>query len=58
VLDSIPLHGAVAKMDSLTLIRSAIRGLRKVAGRDLPAGLRAVLIHDEEYCAAGKPLCD
>jgi hypothetical protein len=35
VLDSTPLYDAVATMDTVTLIRSAIRGLRKVAGAAL-----------------------
>ena len=33
VLDSTPLYDAVATMDTITLIRSAIRGLLSVAGR-------------------------
>ena len=33
VLDSTPLYDAVATMDTVTLIRSAIRGLLAVAGR-------------------------
>ncbi|HEX2809432.1 MAG TPA: hypothetical protein VHN80_24995, partial [Kineosporiaceae bacterium] len=31
VLDSTPLYDAVATMDTITLIRSAIRGLLRVA---------------------------
>ena len=43
MLDSTPLYDAVATMDTVTLIRSAIRGLLKVADGDLAAELRAVL---------------
>ena len=58
VLDSTPLYDAVATMDTVTLIRSGIRGLLKVAGGDLEAGLRAVIGRDDDYGAAGKPVCD
>jgi len=43
VLDSNPLYDAVATMDTVTLIRSAVRGLLGVAEPDLRAQLRAVL---------------
>ncbi|MGH3636063.1 MAG: transposase [Mycobacterium sp.] len=58
VLDSTPLYDAVATMDTVTLIRSAIRGLLKVADTELESRLRAVLARDEDYAAAGKPCCD
>ncbi|MGI8681006.1 MAG: IS1182 family transposase [Mycobacteriales bacterium] len=58
VLDSTPLYDAVATMDTVTLIRSAVRGLLRVAGSELAAGLRAVLARDDDYAAAGKPCCD
>lgn len=58
VLDSTPLYDAVATMDTVTLIRSAIRGLLKVADAELEAELRAVLSRDDDYAAAGKPVCD
>lgn len=61
VLDSTPLYDAVATMDTVTLIRSAIRGLLKVAGRAYPAlagALRAVLARDDDYGEAGKPVID
>jgi hypothetical protein len=45
-------------MDTVTLIRSAIRGLLKVADAELQAQLRAVLRRDDDYASAGKPLCD
>jgi Transposase DDE domain/Transposase domain (DUF772) len=57
VLDSAPLYDAVATMDTLTLVRSAIRGLLAAAG-DLGAGLRRLLARDDDYAAAGKPACD
>jgi hypothetical protein len=45
VLDSTPLYDAVATMDTITLIRSAIRGLLKVADPELAVELG-------ECCAA------
>ncbi|MEO6531175.1 MAG: transposase [Specibacter sp.] len=57
VLDSTPLYDAVATMDTVTLLRSGIRGLLKVADAALEAGLRAVLIRDDDYATAGKPVC-
>jgi hypothetical protein len=41
VLDSTPLYDAVATMDTITLIRSAVRGLLTAADADLAAALRA-----------------
>ena len=58
VLDSTPLYDAVATMDTVTLIRSAIRGLLKVADAELAAELRALVCRDDDYAAAGKPVCD
>ena len=58
VLDSTPIYDAVATMDTLTLVRSAIRGLLRVADADLQAELRAALSRDDDYAAAGKPACD
>jgi hypothetical protein len=43
VLDSTPLYDAVATMDTITLIRSAIRGLLTVADPDREAALRALV---------------
>ncbi len=57
VLDSTPLYDAVATMDTVTLLRSGIRGLLKVADAALEAGLRAVLTRDDDYATAGKPVC-
>jgi Transposase DDE domain/Transposase domain (DUF772) len=58
VLDSTPLYDAVATMDTVTLVRSAIRGLLRAAGGELAAELRGVLARDDGYAAAGKPACE
>jgi len=58
VLDSTPLYDAVATMDTITLIRSAIRGLLKAAGEPLGAELRAVLTSGDEYASNSKPQVD
>ncbi len=58
VLDSTPLYDAVATMDTVTLIRSGIRGVLKASGADLGAQLRAVIVRDDDYAVAGKPVCD
>jgi hypothetical protein len=58
VLDSAPLYDAVATMDTVTLIRSAVRGLLAVADAELETLLRAVLLRDDDYRVAGKPVCD
>jgi hypothetical protein len=58
VLDSTPLYDAVATMDTVTLVRSAIRGLLRACDGDLAGELRAVLHRDDDYTAAGKPACD
>ncbi len=58
VLDSTPLYDAVATQDTVTLIRSAIRRLLAVADSELEAELRVVLVRDDGYRSAGKPVCD
>ena len=58
VLDSTPIYDAVATMDTVTLVRSAIRGLLLVCKPELEAELRGVLRGDDEYRSAGKPVCD
>jgi hypothetical protein len=58
VLDSAPLFDAVATMDTVTLVRSAIRGLLRAADAELEAQLRGALSGGDEYAAAGKPACD
>src|SRR5438105_835308 len=60
-LDSTPLYDAVATMDTITLIRSAIRGLLAAADAG-PAGLggalRAVLRAGDDYTSLAKPVLD
>jgi hypothetical protein len=58
VLDSTPLYDAVATMDTVTLIRSAIRGLLKVADAGLESQLRAVLRSGDDYVSVAKPQID
>lgn len=58
VIDSTPIYDAVATMDTLTLVRSAIRGLLRKADPTLEAELRAVLRRDDDYETPGKPACD
>jgi Transposase domain (DUF772)/Transposase DDE domain len=58
VLDSTPLYDAVATMDTVTLIRSALRGLLAVADQVLEAELRAVLASGDDYASAAKPQID
>ena len=57
VLDSTPLYDAVATMDTVTLVRSAIRGVLGASGNREPA-LRAVLCRDDDYRSGGKPAAD
>ncbi|HLG73534.1 MAG TPA: IS1182 family transposase [Chloroflexota bacterium] len=57
VLDSSPIYDAVATMDTVTLVRSAIRGVLHAAG-ELELALRGVLRRDDAYVSAGKPVCD
>lgn len=58
VLDSTPLYDAVATMDTVTLIRSAIRGLLKVADDDLEAELGGALCSGDDYATSDKPQID
>jgi hypothetical protein len=58
VLDSTALYDAVATQDTVTLIRSAIRGLLREADEELETQLRTVLKRDDDYRSAGKPACD
>jgi hypothetical protein len=57
VLDSTVLYDAVATMDTVTLIRSAIRGLLAACG-ELEDELRGLLAREDDYATAGKPVCD
>jgi len=58
VLDSTPIYDAVATMDTVTLVRSAIRGLLAVCEPVLEAELRGLLGRDDDYRGARKPVCD
>jgi hypothetical protein len=58
VLDSTPLYDAVATMDTVTLIRSAMRSLFKVADDALEVELRAALTSGDDYATAAKPQID
>jgi hypothetical protein len=58
MLDFAPLFDAVTTMDTVTLVRSAIRGLLKTSDATLEAELRTVLSGADDYGAAGKPACD
>jgi hypothetical protein len=58
VLDSTPLYDAVATMDTITLIRSAMRGLLKVADPVLEARLRGLIKSGDDYASSAKPQID
>ena len=58
VLDSTALYDAVATMDTVTLIRSAIRGVLAASATELEGELRGLLARDDDYATAGKPVCD
>lgn len=58
VLDSTPLYDAVATMDTITLIRSALRGLLKAADEVLGTELRAVITSGDDYASNAKPQID
>lgn len=58
VLDSTPLYDAVATMDTITLIRSAIRSLLRVVDEALEGELREVLASGDDYATTAKPQID
>jgi hypothetical protein len=58
VLDSTPLYDAVATQDTVTLIRSAIRGVLQACEDDQASELRKWLRREDDYSTAGKPVCD
>jgi len=58
VLDSAPLLDAVATQDTVTLVRSAIRGLLRACPPHLAAQVRQGLQRADDYRAPGKPACD
>jgi hypothetical protein len=58
VLDSTALYDAVSTMDTVTLIRSAVRGLLGAADQELATELRGAIAGDDDYCSAAKPQID
>lgn len=58
VLDSTPLYDAVATMDTVTLVRSALRGLLAAADAEFEGRLRSVLTSGDEYASGAKPQID
>jgi hypothetical protein len=58
VLDSAPLFDAVATQDTVTLARGAIRGLLRACPAEQASLVRTALARDDDYLAAGKPVCD
>ncbi|MDE3131906.1 MAG: transposase, partial [Acidobacteriota bacterium] len=58
VLDSAPLYDAVTTMDTVTLIRSALRGLLRAVDAELERELRATLESGDDYASAAKPQID
>ena len=58
VLDSTALYDAVATMDTVTLIRSALRGLLTVADDELAKRLRSALASGDDYASLAKPQID
>ena len=62
VVDSTPIYDAVATMDTITLIRSAVRGLLAAAAQAGDTGLadrlRAALTSGDDYASAAKPSLD
>lgn len=57
VLDSTALYDAVTTMDTVSLLRSGIRGLLAAADEREDA-LRALLRRDDDYRSGGKPAID
>ena len=58
VLDSTPLYDAVATQDTVTLVRSGIRGVLRSCDEQTEPRVRAVLKRDDSYATPGKPVCD
>jgi hypothetical protein len=58
VLDSTPLYDAVATQDTVTLLRSGIRGVLRCCDAETEPRVRAVLKRDDSYDTPGKPVCD
>jgi len=58
VVDSTPIYDAVATQDTVTLIRSAIRGLLRAAERSLRVELRTLIRSGDAYRDMAKPVID
>ena len=58
VLDSSALYDSVATMDTITLIRSAIRGVLKVLSTELEQRVRKAFVSDDSYDSSAKPSID
>lgn len=58
VLDSTPLYDAVATQDTVTLLRSGIRGVLRSCDAATERRVRDVLKRDDSYDSPGKPVCD
>ncbi|MFZ0171510.1 MAG: IS1182 family transposase [Acidimicrobiales bacterium] len=61
VLDSTPIHDAVATEDTVTQLRASIRKLLRSldqAASPLAQVVRASLQRDDDYATSGKPPCD
>jgi hypothetical protein len=58
VLDSTPLYDAVATMDTITLIGSALRSVLKLADPKLAAKLRKAISSGDDYQSTQKPQID
>lgn len=58
VLDSTALYDAVATQDTVTLMRSALRGLLGAVSTEAAARIRSLLTRHDDYAQAGKPSCD
>lgn len=58
VLDSTALYDAVATMDTVTMVRSAMRSLLSAADADLAKELRSLLGSGDDYASSAKPQID
>lgn len=58
VLDSTPIYDAVATMDTITLIRSAVRELLAVADTGLATTLLGAITSGDDYASIRKPQID
>lgn len=58
VLDSTALYDSVSTMDTITLIRSAIRGVLRCLDPSLASEVRALLVSGDDYASSAKPQID